>query len=247
MPNITQEMQELLSRLPKTDTYPFRSVINPEYSRQHIALSLTPANLLLAMHRAREAQELAVSYRGFKVGAALVGLSFQPSNFQIMTGVNIKPDEESAMNVHAEQSALQKAHDRNVDAVSMIVVVGETQSDKQSGHEMHTLHPCGLCRGIMNTNSLVDKNATLIASTLPNFSTIELYSVNEFIHYHETHDDSLLHRFQLPQLSLFDPIDQTNEPIILQDTAESINDENIWNATIGTYLMQRRLKLLNDV
>jgi hypothetical protein len=106
--NVTQGMQELLSRLPRTDTHPFRSVITPEYTKEHIALSLTPGNLLLALHRAREAQELAVSYRDFKVGAAIVGLAFQPSNFQIMTGVNVKPDEESNMNVHAEQVALQK-------------------------------------------------------------------------------------------------------------------------------------------
>lgn len=247
MANVTQEMQELLSRLPKTDSYPFRSVINPEYTRQHIALSLTPSNLLLAMHRAREAQELAVSYRGFKVGAAIIGLTFRPSNFQIMTGVNVKPDEESQMNVHAEQVALQKAHDRHTDAVSMIVVVGETQSDKQSGHDMHTLHPCGLCRGVMDLDPIVDNEATLIASALPDFSSIELYSVNGLKAYHETSDDTHIARIELPNLTLFQPFTQTSGQVVLQDSVELQQEERLWNDTAGNYLTQRRLELLSTV
>ena len=39
--NVTQGMQELLSRLPKTDSYSFHSKLNPEYTKEHIALSLT--------------------------------------------------------------------------------------------------------------------------------------------------------------------------------------------------------------
>ena len=247
MADVTQEMQQLLSRLPKTDTHPFRSVVNPEYTRQHIALSLTPANLLIAMHRAREAQELAVSYRGFKVGAALIGLTFRPANFQIMTGVNVKPDEESQMNVHAEQVALQKAHDRGVDAVSMVVVVGETQADKQSGHDMHTLHPCGLCRGVMDSDPLVDNQATLIASTLPDFSSIELYSIEGLKAYHETNDDSNIARIELPpNLTLFQPVEVTSGRIVLEDSVELQNEERLWNDTAGAYLTQRRLELLTD-
>jgi len=242
--NVTQKMQELLSRLPGIDDRPFHSVLNPEYTRQHIALSLTPGNLLRALHQAREAQTNAVSYRDFKVGAALVALTFRPSNFQIVTGANVKPDEESAMNVHAEQVALQKAHDRHASAVSIIAVVGETQSDKQSGHDMHTLHPCGLCRGVMDHDSLIDNEATLIASALPDFSAIELYSVEGLKRYHETQDDSLITRFTLPHLSLFDPVIPQIEPVHLIDTDETLADERVWNESVGMFLLQRRLDLL---
>ena len=245
--NVTQKMQELLSRLPQTEPYPFHSRINPEYTTQHIALSLTPSNLLLLMHRAREAQNMAVSYRHFKVGAALLGLSFQPSNFQMLTGVNVKPDEESQMNVHAEQTALQKAHDRHVDAVSMIVVVGETQSDKQSGKEMHTLHPCGLCRNVMLTDPLVDNHATLVASTLPDFSKIELYSVEDLRQFHENHDDTLIQRLELPNLpTLFDPVTEHTSHHVLQDSVQTLADEQIWSEVVGSALMNRRMELLND-
>ena len=42
--NVTQGMQELLSRLPKTDTHEFTSILNPAYRREDIAFSLTPDN-----------------------------------------------------------------------------------------------------------------------------------------------------------------------------------------------------------
>ena len=246
--NVTQEMQELLSRLPRTEPYPFHSRLNPEYSRKHIALSLTPGNLLLLMHRAREAQNMAISYRHFKVGAALLGLSFQPSNFQMLTGVNVKPDKESQMNVHAEQTALQKAHDRHVNAVSMIVVVGDKQSDKQSGKEMHTLHPCGLCRGVMLDDALVDNHATLVVSTLPDFSEIELYSVEGLRQFHDNHDDALIQRLTLPNLpTLFDPIDTQVSTYTPEDTAQTLADERIWSEVVGSALLTRRMKLLSDL
>ena len=245
--NVTQKMQEILSRLPGTDALPYTSFLTPEYTREHLAMSLTPANLILTMHRAREAQEIAVSYRDFKVGAAVVGLSFFPSKHQIMTGVNVKPDEESNMNVHAEQTALQKAHDRHADLVSMVVVVGETQADKQSGKDMHTLHPCGICRGVMMGDTLIDNDATLIASTLPDFSKIEFYSVNALQQFHDTHDATLIHKFELPPLSLFKPVVKQLEPFVLKDTDETLADERIWNDTIGTFLGERRMELLKDL
>jgi cytidine deaminase len=245
--NVTQGMQELLSRLPKTDTYGFHSKLNPEYTKEHIALSLTPGNLLLALHRAREAYELAVSYRNFKVGAAIVGLAFTPSRFQIMTGVNVKPDEESSMNVHAEQVALQKTRDRKFDAASMIVVVGNTQSDKQSGSEMPTLHPCGICRGVMFDDPLVDSDVSLIASALPDFSKIELYSLTSLRAFHESHDTSGMHEFTLPHLSLFDPAPEQTTPITIEDTPELLAEERIWSDTVGTFLLQRRIDILDSL
>lgn len=243
----TQQMQELISRLPKSDTYPFRSVINPEYNRHHIALSLTPANLLLAMHRAREAQSLAVSWRDFRVGAAIVGLDFEPSRFQIMTGANIKPDPESSVNVHAEQSALQKARDRKFKAVSMVVVVGETQNDQQSGHEMHTLHPCGLCRDAMSEDPMVDEEATLIASALPSFQTVELYDLKSLRSFHENDPNAQIARFNLPPLKMFEPVVETGEPIRLEDDDETLAEEKVWNDSIGAYLTRRRFDILSSL
>ena len=245
MTDVTKGMQELLSRLPKTDTYPFRSVLNPEYTQEHIALSLTPANLLLALLRAKEAQEIAVSYRDFKVGAAVVGLAFKPSRFKIMTGVNVKPDEESNMNVHAEQVALQKARDDHFDAISIVAVVGNTQSDKQSGKEMPTLHPCGLCRGIMTHDPMMHHQATLIVSALPDFSSLELYSLDALNTYHETHDTTGITQIDLPRLSIFDPVIDTGEPIQPGYVESYDADARIWENAINDFLLQRRLELLN--
>lgn len=244
--NVTQGMQELLSRLPKTETRTLRSVVNPEYTREHIALSLTPGNVLRALFAAREARELAVSWRDFKVGAAVVGMTFQPSGMRFMTGANVKPDEDSTMNVHAEQVALQKARDRQFDVVSIVAVVGETQNDTQSGKEMHTLHPCGLCRAIMLQDALVDPKASLIVSALPDFSKIELYNLEALHAFHTTHDASGIQQFELPHLEMFEPAPTDVAAHIIEDTPESIREERIWNDSIGTYVANRRFDILNN-
>ena len=245
--NVTQGMQELLSRLPKTETHTLRSVLNPEYTREHIALSLTPGNVLRALFAAREARELAVSWRDFKVGAAVVGMTFQPSGMRFMTCANVKPDEDSTMNVHAEQVALQKARDRNFDAVSIVAVVGETQSDTQSGNEMHTLHPCGLCRAVMLKDALVDPKASLIVSALPDFTKIELYNLDSLHAFHTTNDSTGIHKFELPHLKMFEPAPTNVSEYILEDTPESVHEERIWNGTIGTYVANRRFDIMNSL
>jgi cytidine deaminase len=248
MTDVTKGMEKLLSRLPRTDTHEFHSVLNPIYQREYVALSLTPGNLLLSLHRAREAYELAVSYRDFKVGAAVTGLVFRPSGLQIVTGVNVKPDEESSMNVHAEQVALQKSRDRRFDIASMVVVVGNTQSDTQSGAEMPTLHPCGLCRNVMDNDPLIDNKATLIASALPDFSKIELYNLESLHAFHESHDISGITQLDIPYLpTLFDPVKDVGSAHILVDTPQTIADERTWNETAGLFLTKRRLELLDSL
>lgn len=248
MTDVTADMQRLLSRLPATDTYPFRSVINSEYDKRHFALSIHPASVLLAMHRAREAQELAVSYRGFKVGAAAIGITFGEPNFQIMTGVNVKPDADSTMNVHAEQVALQKAHDRGFSAISTLVVVGETQADQQSGHEMHTLHPCGLCRNALRNSSMIDPNATLIVSATPSLREIELYNLQMLSSFHESpQKQAQLAHFELPDIELLKPFVPTEqESIRLDDTTETLEGERLWDTSVGHFINQWSNALLHN-
>jgi len=248
--DITEKMYRAFSGLPATDTLSFGSKANPEYTREHLALSITPANLLLALHRAREAHELAVSYRNFKVGAAIVALRVGgASNFQILTGINVKPDENSSLNGHAEQMAFFKAKDRTFNAVSIVAVVGKTQTDQQSGNEMYTLHPCGKCRAFMSQHPLVDPEITLIATALPTLRTIELSSLNELHTYHDTdtHLDDEIPRFELPDLSLLRPFTpKAGQILSLDDSPEAYEDERIWDNTIGAFLTEWRLKHLRS-
>lgn len=249
--DVTEKTLRAFSRLPETDSYPFRSRVTPEYDRNHLILSITPASLLFALHRAREARELAVSYRDFNVGAAIVALGLGgPASYQVLTGINIKPDETSELNGHAEQMAIYKANDRDFNAVSIVAVVGETQADKQSGNHMHTLHPCGLCRDFMGEHPMIDDEATLIATALPSLRTIELSSLAGLRRYHDNPDKPAdgIWRFELPALKLLEPFQLIdNQPVTLEDTPETLAEERVWNDSIGIFLTKWRLKHLRSV
>lgn len=247
--NITQKLQRAMRRLPLIEGPRTSSFLHPEYSDPYVSLSLTHSNLLRALHVARQARDEAVSYRNFNVGAAAVALKYRPSRLSFLSGINAKPDEDSELNMHAEQLAIQKAIDREDTAISMLVVVGDTQPDKQSGHEMHTLHPCGLCRDVMDASPLIDNEATLIVSAIPSFQTIEVYSLNALKKYHakgDDRDESLLTRFDFPALELFEPVvhDKDQEVIYLEDTNEIRKDEAVWDNSVGLFLLQRRMQLL---
>lgn len=202
----------------------------------HMALSITPANLLLALHRAREAQALAVSYRDFRVGAAAVALTAGSPEFQMVTGINVKPDQTTSMNVHAEQVALQKVDDRRFSYVSTVAVVGSSQADKQSGHEMTTLHPCGLCRDAMAAHPAIDPELTLLASALPDLRTIELYSLASLQKFHDQGDGSGIQRFDLPDLQLLKPFEPRDGIAEIDDSDETYEDERHWNDTVGEFV-----------
>ena len=249
--SVTDEIYTAFSRLPQTQTEKFSSELNLVYDAKHFALSMTGANLLFALHRAREARELAVSYRDFRVGAATVALTInRPSRFQIQTGINIKPDKESAVNIHAEQMALRIAKRRQFNAISIVAVVGETQPDQQSGHDMCTLHPCGLCRDVLADHPLINAKDTLIVSALPSLQTIEISTVDGLKAFHDngTHDTSGIQRFDLPEMELLKPYSSPNDSaIVLIDDESTQVEEEIWNSSIGLFLFNHRMKLLSEL
>lgn len=249
MTDVTQQTYRAFSGLPNTRTPELNSVLNERYDRTHFALSITPAAVLLALFRAREAREYAVSWRDFKVGAAIVALSQDaPSRLQILTGINIKPDENSELNGHAEQMALCMASDRAFDAVSIVAVVGETQNDQQSGLGMATLHPCGKCRSFMDDSPPI-KQDTLIVSALPSLQTIEVSTLDGLHRYHasDSKDTSGVVRFDYGDMSILKPYDLKGlTDLSSMDTEETRAEENTWNVTIGSYILNHRLKILGD-
>ncbi len=239
--DINHELQETIAVLPTVDTYPFQSSLNPEYSAEHLLLSQTGSNILFALNKARRARELAVSYRGFKVGASVMGLKTNPSKLRFMTGVNIKPEEGSVVNVHAEQLALHKLEKDEFDMVSMVVVVGETQPDQQSGKDMHTLHPCGLCRAKLLDSDIIDPDLTLVVCALPDFKTIEIASLNALKAFHESGDDSGLTRFTFEEdMEILSP--PPEGPVHLIDTPQSLHEQRVWDEVIGNAINERMLR-----
>ncbi|OYX42982.1 hypothetical protein B7Y94_02520 [Candidatus Saccharibacteria bacterium 32-49-12] len=173
------------------------------HERHQFYQSQSTGNVVSALQEARLAREQARSYRNFKVGAAIVGLTFLSRELSLFTGYNIKPAADSHINIHAEELALQAAHAEKIDAVSLVTIVGDTQLDQQSGREMLTLHPCGLCRNALDDDPLVLNDSTLVFSALPDFSTVEYGTVNDFTHYHHADPGESV---RLRQLSL-PPID----------------------------------------
>ncbi len=247
--NITEQTMRAFAELPSVRRGPLNSELNPEYTREHFILSMTHSNLLFALHRAREARELAFSYRGFKVGSSIAALTRKGAQLDFLPGINGKPDEDSELNMHAEQLALRTAEAFRTDMVSIVAVVGETQNDKQSGNEMHTLHPCGLCRDKLANHPMIDKDATLIVSALPDFKKIEVATVSGLMAYHddENPDKSGVTLFDYSDvdLELFKPYQPPESGVIrIEDDDRANEEEKLWVSTMGAYLFRYRMSLL---
>lgn len=235
----TERLQRTISRLPLTASGEGYSYLHPDASDWQVDQHLNPANLLYALHLASDARGLAVSHRRFDVASAIFAYNQSPNRYQFLTGVNIKPEPETEVNIHAEQQAFQMARDRGFAAVRFVVVVGETQNDTQSGHTMCTLHPCGLCRNFMEESPMVDNTNTLIVSALPDLRTLELFNINRLKRYHEDKDFEAGMRIDVPDLDLLKAAAIGN-PVKLVDTDKDVKENRVWTNLIFTALQEFR-------
>ncbi len=236
MDDETKQYEKFLAQLDRVDSGVGFSVLNETYSQADVNLSITPANLLVVLLKARQARQHAVSYRKFDVGAAAYAMQYNPSQFQIFTGANFKPSPESDYNVHAEQLAVERAHQLGYQAISIIGVVGETQPDQQSGHEMNTLHPCGKCRFALGASALLSRTNTLIATASPDLRTIELSTVSKLNLYHDNAEFHHLTQIELPDLSLLLPHQQATGPIVITDSQQERDEEDKWIQSVNPHL-----------
>ncbi|MFZ1250011.1 MAG: hypothetical protein WAR37_00985 [Candidatus Microsaccharimonas sp.] len=232
MTSPTEKLQHTISRLPLTDSGEIFSVLHSSFTEWQIEQELNPANILLALHKAADARGHAASHRNFNVGASVLALKPNLARKQFFKGVNVKPEALTDVNIHAEQLAIQKARDRGFSLIRIVAVVGETQNDTQSGHQMCTLHPCGLCRDAMESAPLIDNDQTLIVTATPNLRTIEFSNVRSLKEYHEQQDFNVVRRVDLPDLNILRPV-ATGAPIFLNDNAESRDEDRIWDSIIS--------------
>lgn len=172
-------------------------------------------------------------------------MSFRDAGFQIMPGINAKTNPDGPLNMHAEQLALRTARAKRADMISVIAVVGETQSDQQSGNHMHTLHPCGLCRGVLAEDPMIDNDATLVFSALPDLRTIEASTINGLHKYHaDNPDKSGVTLFELPEMELLTPYSPDPSGVVrLGDSERAVEEDRLWNGSIGRYLIEHQLSL----
>lgn len=243
MASPTEKLQNTISRLPLTDSGEGYSVLHTSFSEQQVEWELNPCNILTALHLAADARGLAASYRDFNVGAAVLALKPEVARKQFLTGINAKPEPETEVNIHAEQLAIQKARDRGFTAIRIVAVIGETQNDTQSGHEMCTLHPCGLCRAAMEHSPLIDNDKTLIVTALPSLRTLEFSNIQSLKKYHEEKDFTAITRIDMPDLDILAPV-AFGGPIRLNDSDENRNEERIWDGIIWDAIAEFKEKQL---
>ncbi len=139
----------------------------------------------LLTRRAQESAKRAVSWRGFKVGAAALAVNLEDKRMGTVVGMNIKPAEDSQTNIHAEQVAVAKARAFGLSRILALNVWGEPQADSTSGIISPTLHPCGLCRTFLcrpEAPEITDQ--TFIMSGNGDFSYCEIYTPSELAAYH---------------------------------------------------------------
>jgi cytidine deaminase len=120
----------------------------PRPDRQQ-ALGLMPLVMTQACAIAATARDLGISYRGFKVGAVLIGIREQvcadDHPWVITCGANWKPNPESEKKC-SEDAATEIALSRRLSHALGYFVSAIPQTDDESRTAQDVLTPCGKCR-----------------------------------------------------------------------------------------------------
>lgn len=153
------------------EAYPMDSYHRSMYERMRNQLEVS----------ARSAAVFAFSYRGFQVGCAVLAWNSK-GKYRIFTGSNIKPEEDGPK-VCAEQIAIGTARSEGYDLIVALAVVGEPQRDSASGVCPPTLHPCWICRRLLETLPEIRPN-TIVLTLKNDDGLAEEFSVETLIKMH---------------------------------------------------------------
>jgi cytidine deaminase len=165
-------------------------------------------------------EQLGHSYRGFKVGAAVLALDEPGRRAGIYFGGNYTPYEGAEWNC-AEKRAFEVVHKRGFNRILALAVSGPPQIDV-SGVESPTLHPCDKCREMMRESELTEPN-TLVATANLDQTAHELFTVDSLIRRHETKQPQAFPSYHLllpyywQQVLEFDPQEEKDELAILEE------------------------------
>lgn len=141
------------------------------------------------------------SYRGFNVGAAVLAIDTLGYRSGIYFEGNFTPYKGAEWNC-AEKRLLEKVAERGFDRVEAIAITGPTQQDEESGLVPPTLHPCGKCRGLLDSSPLIHPNA-LIATMSLDEDQYELHSVQSLLQHHQTNQPQPIPGEYHPQLGVY--------------------------------------------
>lgn len=167
----------------------------PEFIEGWVDLARSPAELdvpyfvtqslcrLLDLSR-QSVENVAHSYRGFRVGTAVLAHDTQGGRLGIHFGGNFTPYKGAEWNC-AEKRAFEVIPQRGYDKVLAIAVSGPPYKDSESGIESPTCQPCHRCRCLLQTSTMVGAD-TLVASTNLSEDVFELSTVESLLKLHET-------------------------------------------------------------
>ena len=137
---------------------------------------------MLADQARLTAEQEAVSYREFYVGASAYVLDEEHARSAILHGSNLTPYK-GAPKRCAELEVVQKAEALGYKKLLYLVVTGPLQPDEHSGVVSSTLHPCFDCRKLFLASSLIE-DETVIVPIGENGETSEMFTVAELIALH---------------------------------------------------------------
>lgn len=209
----------------------------PFSTRQPMEQRATVANVLpYLLVEAGKSRELAASYRNFRVGAAALvlywreGIEYQ----RYIHGANLKPSSADDINIHAEHVLMRsiQRHMQPDDQVSVpaLVVIGDYQHDQQSGRQMRTLHPCGVCRKDFVSFKNPSFAETLFITARDDLQTFEWFDLAQLTSHHDSEVQEIAYaEFDHP-LDIF-RASESNAEILHLDDDISI-DERLFDAHV---------------
>ncbi len=151
------------------------------------------------VRRAKEAQQDAINWRGFKVGAAVLAYStFRDSlpefdaehdkRYRFYTGANLMPMEgDKDAKICAEPVAVMSAIRAKFDLIVAICIVAVPQIDDTTKLPATTLHPCRGCRIILKALPVMTPETRVITMAPEDGGPMEEHSFEELLAKHNGH------------------------------------------------------------
>jgi len=172
-------------------------------------------------------EQLGQSYRGYKVGAAVLAHDEFGGRLGIYFGGNYTPYKGATWNC-AEKRALEVVQKRGFNRVLAVAISGPAPHvDEISGVESPTRHPCSKCRGMLSESPLIAPD-TLIATSNLTEDAYELHTAESILQLHETGEpqdfpdyDRLLPIYWL-QILRYNPAAERAELAILHKIAAQL-------------------------
>lgn len=154
-------------------------IVDPFY----MAYQMIPMFIDLAR---KAAADRAISWRNFRVGAAVFAFDGKDGRAGFFFGANYKPRQDSTDLYCAEPDAIGKAVDRGFEIIPALAVVGPATPGEVNEHESPTLHPCDKCRNMLSDSPLISEEHTVVV-TANDQGDIELMSVSGLLALHGHH------------------------------------------------------------